>query len=139
MPRLVPCPLPPSRLCIPPCRSLPFATLPYGSSHALGCRPPSPLSGTAEPPALHGVGPRGRDPLEGKGPHRLPQKRVDKRLEEVAKAVGGNYCRLQMPLSLAFAVREAVAGRRHGALEGGGGGISSPLPMHPCLRGSTTP
>ena len=29
----------------------------------------------------------------------------DRRLEEVAKAVGGGYCRLQMPLKLALAVR----------------------------------
>ena len=42
-------------------------------------------------------------------------------MEEVATAVGGIYCRLQMPLKLALAVRETVAGRRLGALEGGGG------------------
>ena len=29
------------------------------------------------------------DALEGKGPQRRPQKRWDRRLEEVAKAVGG--------------------------------------------------
>ena len=55
------------------------------------------------------------DALEVKG----PQKRFDRRLEEVAKAVGGGYCRLQMPLKLA--VRETVAGHRLGALEAGGG------------------
>ena len=33
------------------------------------------------------VGPRGA--LEGKGPQRRPQKRLGRRLEEVAKAVGG--------------------------------------------------
>ena len=43
----------------------------------------------------------GRDALEGKGPQRRPQKRLGRRLEEVAKAVGGGYCRLQMPLKLA--------------------------------------
>ena len=43
-------------------------------------------------------------------------------LEEVAKAVGGGYCRLQMPLRLALGVRGAVAGRWLGALEGGDGG-----------------
>ena len=58
--------------------------------------------------------------LEGKGPQRRPQKRLGRRLEEVAKAVGGGYCRLQMPLKLALAVREAAAGHRLGALEGGG-------------------
>ena len=47
--------------------------------------------------------------------------------EAVRQAVGGGcqsswggYCRLQMPLKLAFAVRETVAGHRLGALEGGG-------------------
>ena len=38
-----------------------------------------------------------------KGPHRRPQRRLGRRLEEVAKAVGGGYCRLQMPLRLANA------------------------------------
>ena len=42
-------------------------------------------------------------------------------MEEVAKAVGGGYCRLQMPLKLALAIRETVAGRWQGALEGGWG------------------
>ena len=46
---------------------------------------------------------------------------VNRRLEEVAKAVGGGYCRLQMPLKLALGVRETVAGHRLGAREGGGG------------------
>ena len=34
---------------------------------------------------------------------------------------GGGCCRLQMPLRLAFGVRETVAGHRLDALEGGGG------------------
>ena len=38
------------------------------------------------------VGGGGRDALEGKGPHGRPQKRLDRQLEEVAKAVGGGYC-----------------------------------------------
>ena len=63
----------------------------------------------------------GRAALEGKGPQRRPQKRLDRRLEEVAKAVGGGYCRLQMPLKLALVVRQTVAGHRLGALVGGGG------------------
>ena len=54
------------------------------------------------------------DALEGKGPPRRPQKRLDRQLEEVAKAVGIGYCQLQMPLKLALAVRE------------GGGGYVSP-------------
>ena len=62
-----------------------------------------------------------RDALEGEGPRRRPRRRVGRRLEGVAKAVGGGYCRLQMPLKLALAVRKTVAGRRLGALEGGGG------------------
>ena len=36
--------------------------------------------------------------------------------------MGGGYCRLQMPLKLALAVRGTVAGRRLGALERGVGG-----------------
>ena len=34
-------------------------------------------------------------PKLGKGPLRRSQKRLDRRLEEVAKAVGGAHCRLQ--------------------------------------------
>ena len=47
-------------------------------------------------------------------------------LEEVAKPVGGGYCRLQMPLKLALAVRETVAGRRLRPQEGAGGGLPFP-------------
>ena len=79
-----------------------------------------------------GAGAPPRDALEGKGPQRWPQKRLDRRLEEVAKAVGGGYCRLQMPLKLALAVRETVAGHRLGALEGGGGY----LPPFQCIAGA---
>ena len=57
-----------------------------------------------------------RDASEGKGPQRRPQRWLDRRLEEVANAIGGGYCRLQMPLKLALAVRGTVAGRRLGAL-----------------------
>ena len=71
-----------------------------------------------------------RDALEGKGLQRRPQKRLGRRLEEVAKAVGGGYCRLQMPLRLALGVRETVGGHRLGALEAGGGGVPPPLLMH---------
>ena len=48
-----------------------------------------------------------------------PQKRLDRRLEEVAKTVGSGYCQLQMPLKPALGVRGTVAGHRLGALEGG--------------------
>ena len=59
--------------------------------------------------------------LEGQGPPRRPQRRLDRRLEEVAKAVGGGYCRLQMPLRPALGVMGTVAGHRLGALEVGWG------------------
>ena len=65
-----------------------------------------------------------RDASEGKGRQRRPRRRLDARVEGVAEAVGGGYCRLQMPLRLALAVRGTVAGHRLGALEGGGGGRS---------------
>ena len=71
-----------------------------------------------------------RDALEAKGPQRRLQKRLDRRLEEVAKAVGGRYCRLQMPWEPALGVRGAVAGHRLGALEGGGY-----LPPFECIPG----
>ena len=60
--------------------------------------------------------PEGRDALEGEGPQTRPQKQLDRRLEEVAEAVGGGYCRLQMPLRLALGVRGTAAGHRLGAL-----------------------
>ena len=52
--------------------------------------------------------------------------RLGRRLEKVAKAVGGGYCRLQMPLSLALAVRGTVAGHRLGF-----GGVPPPLSNAP--------
>ena len=64
-----------------------------------------------------GVPPPPRGALEEKG----PQRQSDRRLEEVAKAVGGGYCRLRMPLKLALGVRGAVAGHRLDALERRGG------------------
>ena len=73
------------------------------------------------------------DASEGKGPRRRPQRWLGRRLEEVAKAVGGGYCRLQMPLTLALGVRGTVAGHRLGALEGGGGG--QPPPPLQCIAG----
>ena len=62
----------------------------------------------------------GRDALEGKGKWR--QQRLGRRLEEVAKAVGGGYCRLQMQMKPALGVRGTVAGHTSGARGGGGGG-----------------
>ena len=72
-----------------------------------------------------------RDALEGKGPQRRPQKRSDRRLGEVAEAVWGGYCRLQMPFNRALGVRETLAGHRLGALERGGGGQCIPCPPPP--------
>ena len=72
-----------------------------------------------------------RDALEGKGLQSWPPKQLDRRLEQVAKA-GGRYC--QLPLKLAFTVRETVVGHRLGALEVGGGGAPPPLLMHPYVK-----
>ena len=69
---------------------------------------------------------------KGNEPRRRPQRRLGGRLEEVAKAVGGGYCRLQMPLRLALGVRGTVAGHRLGALEGGY--LAPPFQMHPSVR-----
>ena len=111
---------------------------------AVLCAPPPPTHRPRETRSSHtptsahydgAAGPAtatGRDALEGKGPQRQPQRRLGRRLEEVAKAVGGGYCRLQMPLRLALGVRETVAGHGLGALEGG-----YPLPMHPWPRART--
>ena len=84
-----------------------------------------------------GGGAGGRVALEGKGPQRWPGKRLDRRLEEVAKPVAGGYCRLQMPLKLALRVRETVAGHRLGALEAGGWGCLPPFQCIPGGRGSS--
>ena len=72
---------------------------------------------------------------EGKGPQRRPQRRLGRRLEEVAEAVGGGYCRLQMPSTLELWVRGIVAGHRLGTVEGVGGATPPPLPAHPCPGG----
>ena len=74
----------------------------------------------------HWCTPGARDALEGKWPQRRPQKQKDRRSEEAAKAVGGSYYRLRMPLNPALAVRETVAGHRLAAPRGGGGSPSPP-------------
>ena len=68
----------------------------------------------------------GSDALEGKGPQRRLQKTLDRLLEGVAEAVGGGYCRLKAPSSLALTARETVVRRRLGVL-GGWGGILTPF------------
>ena len=67
-------------------------------------------------PLVEGGG--GRVAVEGKGPQRWAQRRFDRRLEEVAEAVGGGYCRLPMPLRLALGVRGTAAGHGLDALKG---------------------
>ena len=77
-----------------------------------------------------------RGALEGKGSRRRPQKRLGRRLEEVGKAVGGGYCRLQMPLKPALA-RQGRGGGGGGTLPPSnaslGGGVKRPRqqPAHP--------
>ena len=84
-----------------------------------------------------GVHQKGRDLRGG------AQQRLGRRLEEVAEAVGGGYCRLQMPLRPALGVRGTVAGHRLGALGGGGGGTCPPVtqgvPAPPSHRGYLPP
>ena len=100
----------------------------------MGIRPQPSLLPHPPPP------PPPRDALEGKGPRRPPQRRLDRRLEEVAKAFGGGDCQLHMPLRLAFGVRGTVAGHGPAPWRGGGGGhpppfqcIPAPLPLLPEL------
>ena len=64
----------------------------------------------------------GQGSIRREGTSDAPQRQLDRRLEEVAKAIGGGYCRLQMPLTLALGVRDTVAGHKLGGLKGGGGG-----------------
>ena len=93
----------------------------HKSNERLVLSPQNPLWDTFSTERRGGGGGRPREALEGKGPQRRPQRRLGRRLEEVAKAVGGGYCRSQMPLRLALGVRGTVAGHRLGALEGGTG------------------
>ena len=72
---------------------------------------------------------------KGRGLEGGLRDRLDRRLEEVAKAVGGGYCLLQMPLRPALGVRGTVAGHRLGALEAGGRGTPPPFQFHSvCLE-----
>ena len=80
----------------------------------------------------------GRDASEGKGPQRRPQKRLGRRLEEVAKAVAGGYCRLQMPLRPAFWRQ----GDRSQCIPGDGGrlwAVGCRTSCHPVHWGMTHP
>ena len=69
--------------------------------HAVRDTPSGPVGPSRSPTAVLCGGARPQSPLTG-------------------------YCRLQMPLELVLGVRGTVAGRRLGALEGGGGGASPP-------------
>ena len=64
----------------------------HRGQNACNCGAP-PVAPTMGDPGT----PRGRDAFEGKGSQRRPRKRLDRRLQQVAKAVGGCYCGLQMP------------------------------------------
>ena len=55
------------------------------------------------------LGGMGRDVLEGEGPRRGLQQ-SGRRLQAVAKTVGGGYCRLHIPLGPAVVVSERAAG-----------------------------
>ena len=92
------------------------------AEHPLQQRDGGGLGALRNPIALQeGDGGRSKRP---RMPYKGPQRRLDRRLEEVAKAVGGGYRRLHMPLKLALGVRGTVAGHRLGALEGSGGHLS---------------
>ena len=83
-------------------RRLRTLTLRLGRN-ALGDGGLAALAALGAAPALHTlaldlqVGMRSKG-VEGEGPRRRPQRRLGWRLEEVAEAVGGGYCRLPMPL-----------------------------------------
>ena len=91
--------------------------------------PPSPMSGYCQWQP-------GRPRLPNWCQGALPQQCIRRegtaearRLEEVAKAVMGGYCRLQMPFKPALAVRGTIPRYILGALEAPS---SLPFPMHPC-------
>ena len=95
-----------SRAFPPPRHSPARAAFPSLST-ALGPHSPSPPCAPGMS-RQRGGGGGGRDALEGKAPQRRPQKRFDRRWEDIAEAVGGGYCRLQMPLSPALGVRQCL-------------------------------
>ena len=67
---------------------------------------------------LHNLGDaQGQGCIRREGTPEAAQKRLDRRLEEVAKSVGGRYCQLQMPSKRALGIRGTEARRRLGALE----------------------
>ena len=73
----------------PPCRR-PLCAIPRLPKRGMSGRPAQPRGHRRGPDNWAPPG----DALQGNGPQRRPQKRLDRRLEEVAEAVGGGYCRL---------------------------------------------
>ena len=73
--------------------------------------------------------------LEGEGPQRRSQQRFGRQLEAVAKAVGGGCCRLQMPLSLALAVRKTALGIGWAPWRGGGVSVTNAIEAGACRQG----
>ena len=104
-------------------------TMGWGPLEGEGVPPTPPKASLPPPPPLS-------DALEGKGPQRRPQQRLGRRLEGVAKAVGGGYRRLRMPFSLALAVRGTWLGIGWAPWRGKGSlppskGVPAPPPTHP--------
>ena len=89
----------------------------YDSATAL-CVCGGVVQGSCSQLGMTGCGGGRRDALEGKGPRGRPERRLCRRLEEVAKAVGGGDGRLQMPWRLAGG---QWLGRGWAPWNGGGG------------------
>ena len=102
----------------------------YDSATAL-CVCGGVVQGSCSQLGMTGCGGGGRDALEGKGPRGRPERRLCRRLEEVAKAVGGGDGRLQMPWRLAGG---QWLGRGWAPWNGGGG-----VPPPPTHTPSTAP
>ena len=102
---------------------------PQGPCHkGLGCG-----GGVAESDVLRGS--TTPSPHQGCGGRELTAEAGAEAVTQAAgggcQAVGGGYCRLQMPLKLALGVRGTVAGHGLGALKGVGGGYLPPFQCHP--------
>ena len=97
-------PLHPRRSCGPPPSRSPGPSTSFGPSPPPGsapmCYPPPPPQTPSPVPWTCGPAHAGAcpsDASEGKGRQRRPQERLGRRLEEVAEAVAGGYCRLRTP------------------------------------------
>ena len=85
----------------------------------------------------HGAGGGTRDALEGKVPRRQSQKRLGRRLEEVAKAVGGRLLSVTNAIE-AGTCRQGDSGWAWAGRPGGGGGVPPP-PSNASLGGTVAP